>query len=243
MRMRARISTTAAVFALSALALTACGGNDDSKPAADGASAGASASAGSGSSGGSDSSGSASSGSGSKSKGTGTGGSGTGGKDSASGTGGGDGGDGGATSACSTKNTQVKFVQSAHHASEQQAATGYIEVTNTSNATCTIVGATTLTAKDDQGKSEPVETDNAGNGTDAVDVKAGGSAKAWVAYTDLNFEGSASGREVCAVQASTVEIALPDDVARSVKVTKDGGAAGSFNVCGTDVRVNGFETV
>ncbi|WP_405585791.1 DUF4232 domain-containing protein [Streptomyces sp. NBC_01092] len=235
MRARARISTTAAVFALSALALTACGGNDDSK--ADGDKTSASASASTGSSSGN------SAGSASKTKGTGTGGgASTGDKDTSSGTGGDNGGDGGATSACSTKNTEVAFVQSGEHAGEQAPATGYIQVTNTSNAPCTIVGATTLTAKDDQGKAAPIETDNAGNGTDAVDVKAGGTAKAYVAYTDVNFEGSASGREVCAVQASKVEIALPDDVARTVNVTKDGGAAGSFNVCTTDVRVGAFET-
>ncbi|MFG2881867.1 sigma-70 family RNA polymerase sigma factor [Streptomyces sp. NPDC048297] len=172
---------------------------------------------------------------------TGSGGSATGGGADTSASGGGSGGSGGVTSACTTKNTQIQFIQSAHHASEQQAATGAIRVTNTSKATCTIVGAVTLTAKDDQGKADPVETDNSESGTDAVDIEPGATAQAWVAYTDLNFDGSPSGREVCAVQASKVEIALPKDMARTVRVTKDGGAPGSFDVCGNDVRVDAFE--
>jgi hypothetical protein len=228
--MRARIATTAAVFALSALALTGCGNSDsssDGKAAGDQTSATATAPSGSAS----DTP---------TSKETGSGGSASGGGSDTSASGGNSGG-GGVTSACTTKNTRIQFVQSAQHASEQQPAQGAIKVTNTSKATCTIVGAVTLTAKDDQGKADPVETDNSKSGTDAVDVKPGATAQAWVAYTDLNFEGSESGREVCAVQASKVEIALPKDVARTVQVTKDGGAPGSFDVCGKDVRVDAFE--
>ncbi|MGW0997752.1 DUF4232 domain-containing protein [Streptomyces sp. NPDC002523] len=227
--MRARIVTTAAVFALSALALTGCGNSDSDS---DGKAAGGRTSA------------SASSDSVSDiptSKETGSGGSATGGGSDTSASGGNSGGSGGITPACSTRNTRIQFVQSAQHASEQQPAQGAIKVTNTSKSICTIVGAVTLTAKDDQGKADPVETDNSKSGTDAVDVRPGATAQAWVAYTDLNFDGSESGREVCAVQASKVEIALPKDVARTVQVTKDGGAAGSFDVCGKDVRVDAFE--
>ncbi|MFI1362984.1 DUF4232 domain-containing protein [Streptomyces griseochromogenes] len=233
MSVRARISAGAAVFALSALALTGCGNSDDdsSKGATDGTSASASATSGSDSGA-------------PTSKETGSGGSATAGKSGAPATGGANGGGdngGGVTSACTTKNTRINFVQAAQHASQQAPAQGSIEVVNTSKSTCTIVGAVTLTAKDDQGKADPVETDNSKNGTDAVDVKPGGTAKASVAYTDLNFEGSQSAREVCAVQASTVEIALPKDVGRTVKVTKDSGAQGTFNVCGKDVQVSAFK--
>ncbi|MFJ9853180.1 DUF4232 domain-containing protein [Streptomyces sp. NPDC101150] len=211
--MRARIVTTAAVFALSALALTGCGGNsDDSKKAGDESSASASSE--------------------SPSKESGSGGASTGGNA-------GDQGDG-ATAACTTKNTRLQFIQSPDHASQQKPAQGTLSVTNTSKTPCTIVGAVTLTAKDDQGKAGPIETDNTEGGTDAVDVKPGGTAQASVAYTDLNFDGSPSGREICAVQATKVEIALPKDVGRTVKVIKDGGAPGSFNVCGKDVRVSAF---
>ncbi|ANP55689.1 hypothetical protein J2Z21_005664 [Streptomyces griseochromogenes] len=232
MSVRARISAGAAVFALSALALTGCGNSDDdsSKGATDGTSASASATSGSDSGA-------------PTSKETGSGGSATAGKSGAPATGGTNGGTngGGVTSACTTKNTRINFVQAAQHASQQAPAQGSIEVVNTSKSTCTIVGAVTLTAKDDQGKADPVETDNSKSGTDAVDVKPGGTAKASVAYTDLNFEGSQSAREVCAVQASTVEIALPKDVGRTVKVTKDSGAQGTFNVCGKDVQVSAFK--
>lgn len=228
MSVRIRISAGAAVFALSALALTGCGsGDDDSKGSGDGTSASASATSGSDSGA-------------PTSKETGSGGTATAGKSGTPATSGGGNG-GGVTSACTTKNTQMTFIQAAQHATQQAPAQGSIEVTNTSKATCTIVGAVTLTAKDDQGKADPVETDNSKSGTDAVDVKPGGTAKAAVAYTDLNFEGSQSAREVCAVQASKVEIALPKDVARTVKVTKDGGAPGTFNVCGKDVQLSAFK--
>ncbi|MGW2014861.1 DUF4232 domain-containing protein [Streptomyces sp. NPDC001927] len=129
---------------------------------------------------------------------------------------------------------------SAHHASEQEPAAATVKVTNTSQATCTLVGASTLVAKDDQGKAEPISADTSANGTDAVDIKPGASATATVLYVDLNLEGSASAREVCAIQASTVEIALPDDEGRTVKVTKANGSAGTFNVCGPEVKFDGF---
>jgi hypothetical protein len=215
MSMHIRISAATAVFALSALALTGCGNGDaGAKTADDKPSATASTSSAS----------SAPSASTSAASGT------AGGNDNS-----------GITQACSTKNTGLRFIQSAQHASQQQPAQAAIEVTNTSKATCVIVGAVTLTAKDDQGKAAPVSADNAGSGTDGVDVKPGATAKASVAYTDLNFDGSASGREICAVQASTVEFALPKDVGRTVKVTKDDGTAGSFDVCGKDVRISAFE--
>lgn len=226
MHMRARVSTTAAVFALSALALTGCGNSDDDSKASASASSSTSASSESGSAA-------------PTSKETGSTGSATGGQTAIPTTAGNNGG--GDVSACTTKNTQLRFVQAARHASEQRPAQGTIEVTNTSKTTCTIVGAVTLTAKDDQGKADPVDTDNTAGGTDAVDVKPGAKARASVAYTDLNFDGSPSGREVCAVQASKVEIALPKDVSRTVKVTKDSGAPGSFNVCGKDVRLSAFK--
>ncbi|MER5932096.1 DUF4232 domain-containing protein [Streptomyces sp. NPDC002054] len=231
MRTRARLSATAAALALSALVLTGCGGGDDSKAAA-----GTSAPAPSPTASKPAESASADP----ASKKPGSGGSSSGGNTGK--TGGSSSGDsGGSTPACTTKNTQLQFVQSRHHASGQEPAQAALEVTNISKKTCTLVGVVTLTAKDDQGKAAPIETDNSGSGTDAVDIKAGGTATAWVAYTDLNFDGSQSGREVCAVQASKVEIALPKDVARTVKVIKEDGSLGSFNVCGTDVRVAAFE--
>ncbi|MCF3137217.1 DUF4232 domain-containing protein [Streptomyces olivochromogenes] len=151
-------------------------------------------------------------------------------------------GSGGGVSACTTKTTTVQFIASAAHASESEPAAATVKVTNTSGSTCTIVGASALTAKDDQGKANPIETDNAAAGTDAVDIAPGASATADVLYTDLNFEGSQSAREVCAVQASKVAIALPKDIARTVKVTKANGSAGVFNVCTKDVKFGAFHS-
>ncbi|MCB5178789.1 DUF4232 domain-containing protein [Streptomyces antimicrobicus] len=144
------------------------------------------------------------------------------------------GGDDGVMAACTTKNTTVRFAVSPHHSSPQQPAAAVLTVTNASSAPCTIVGPSTLTAKDDQGKAGPVMVDNAGSSTDAVDLKPGQSASAYVHYEDVNDEGSASGREVCAVQASSVQFALPKDVDRTVKVTKADGSPAVFNVCDPD---------
>jgi hypothetical protein len=215
MRLRTATLATAAVF-VAGLSLTACNsGNDDAK-AKDGSSPSATAS--------STSKGSTGSGTG----GTSTGKPG-GAKASATAAGKGTGSGGGAVGACTTKTTTVQFIASASHASESEPAAATVKVTNTSGSTCTLVGASTLTAKDDQGKAAPIETDNSAAGTDAV-------------YTDLNFEGSQSAREVCAVQASKVEIALPKDIARTVKVTKANGSAGVFNVCTKDVKFGSFHS-
>lgn len=149
------------------------------------------------------------------------------------------GGDG-TIAACTARTTKAAFVAATRHATRSKPATGTVKITNTSAKPCTIVGATALVAKDDQGKSSPIETDNSAAGTDAVDVAPGATAVASVSYTDLNFEGTESGRQTCGVQASKVEIALPKDVGRTVKVTDAKGGAGIFNVCGKDVKFGAF---
>ncbi len=233
MRVPARLSRTVAACALAGLTLTACGpGGDEASGGGPPSKENASSSGAAGSS----------SGGSSASKESSSGGSASGGSSAGSSAGSKEGGGaGGATAACTTKNTKMTFTASAHHASEQQAAVATVKVTNTSGTPCTIVGASALKAEDAQGKSEPISADNAGNGTDAVDLKPGATAQATVGYTDLNFEGSASAREVCAVQASKVEIALPKDVGRTVRVTKTDGSSGVFSVCRPEVRFSGFE--
>ncbi|WP_405888046.1 DUF4232 domain-containing protein [Streptomyces sp. NBC_01136] len=232
MRLRTATFATAAVF-VAGLSLTACNsGNDDAKtkdtsspvatasPASQASATSTTSSTSTGKTGGAHASASA----------------------TAAGSGSGSGSGSGAVSACTTKTTTVQFIASAAHASESQPAAATVKVTNTSGSTCTIVGATTLTAKDDQGKADPIETDNSAAGTDAVDLASGASATADVLYTDLNFDGSQSAREVCAVQASKVEIALPKDVVRTVKVTKANGSAGVFNVCTKDAKFGSFHS-
>ncbi|MGW7386115.1 DUF4232 domain-containing protein [Streptomyces sp. NPDC054794] len=224
MRLRTATLATAAVF-VAGLSLTACNSGDDDSKSADTsrpvATASTTASTAAGASTGKPG--------GTKAPKTGT-------KTSGSGSG------GDAVSACTTKTTTIQFIAAAGHASESEPAAATIKVTNTSGSTCTLVGATTLTAKDDQNKADPIATDNSAAGTDAVDIAPGASASADVLYTDLNFEGSQSAREVCAVQASKVEIALPKDTARTIKVTKSNGAPGIFNVCTKDVKFGAFHS-
>ncbi|MFB7292317.1 DUF4232 domain-containing protein [Actinacidiphila glaucinigra] len=143
--------------------------------------------------------------------------------------------------ACTAGTTAVRFVAAAVHATARRPAVARVEVTNTSGAPCTLAGATRLTARDDQGKAAPVETYNsAAAGTRAVDLRPRATAVADVGYTDLNFEGTASAREVCPVQASRVEVALPGDVARTVEVTGADGAPAVFSVCGGRVSFGAF---
>ncbi|MET8249228.1 DUF4232 domain-containing protein [Streptomyces sp. NPDC005202] len=230
MRLRT-ITATAAVVMVAGLGLTACSSNNGDKAASTNDST-TSASPGTAVSG--EAAKSATGAAASTAKG-----STTGGKSGKRGTG--TGGTGGGTvAACTTKTTKAQFVASATHASESEPAAATIKITNISGRTCTIVGASSLTAKDDQNKADPIEADNSRGGTDAVDLKPGATATATVLYTDLNFDGSPSGREVCAVQASKVQIALPKDVARTVQVTKANGASGVFSVCRPEVKFEGF---
>lgn len=226
MRLRTATLATAAVF-VAGLSLTACNSGDDDSKSADTSSPVATASTTASTAAGA----STAKPGGTKAPKTGT---------NTSGSGSGSGGD--AVSACTTKTTTIQFIAAAGHASESEPAAATIKVTNTSGSTCTLVGATTLTAKDDQNKADPIATDNSAAGTDAVDIAPGASASADVLYTDLNFEGSQSAREVCAVQASKVEIALPKDIARTIKVTKSNGAPGIFNVCTKDVKFGAFHS-
>jgi hypothetical protein len=231
--MRVRTAVAAATMLVAGLALTACQGDDDK--AADNPSNAATATA--------ESTPGQSQGKASDTASSGTGGKGTAGSTAGSGTTGGKGSTGGAAGtmvACTAKTTGVTFVAARSHATESEPAAATVKITNTSGKPCTIVGATSLVAKDDQGKSDPIEADNSAAGTDAVDLAPGKTATADVLYADLNFEGSQSAREVCGVQASKVEIALPKDVGRTVKVVNGSGSAASFNVCGPDVKFEAF---
>ncbi|MFF7129840.1 MULTISPECIES: DUF4232 domain-containing protein [unclassified Streptomyces] len=228
--MRVRTTVAAATLLVAGLALTACQG-DDGKAAGSPSGAGtATATSTPGKSQGD----TASAGTGGRSTPGGTAGS------STSGGKGTPGGKGGTIVACTAKTTGVTFVAAARHATESEPAAATVKITNTSGKPCTIVGASSLVAKDDQGKSDPIETDNSAAGTDAVDLAPGATATADVLYADLNFEGSQSAREVCGVQASKVEIALPKDVGRTVKVVSGNGSAATFNVCGPDVKFEAF---
>ncbi|MGW2184076.1 DUF4232 domain-containing protein [Streptomyces sp. NPDC001732] len=218
-RTRTRIAAVGALAALSALALTGCNNGDEadaaagsSAPASDSASTAASPKASSGSS-------SSTSGGGSSSKDG--------------------GGGGGATAACTLQTVSIKFLMSDHQATEQQAANGTLKLTNTSGATCTVVGPTTVTATDDENKAGPISADNSEEGSDAVDIPAGGSATADIGYNNLNTEGTA--RDTCPVGASTVKVGLPEQPDTTVNVLKaDGSQGGYFSVCGDSFKVGAF---
>ncbi|MFB6817836.1 DUF4232 domain-containing protein [Streptomyces sp. NPDC056347] len=222
MHTRARIAAVGALAALSALALTGCNNGDEdgaaagsSAPASDSGSASTAASSGSNSS---TSGGSSSSGSGGSSSG---------------------GGGGGATAACTLQTVSIKFFMSDHQATEQQAANGTLKLTNTSGATCTVVGPTTVTATDDENKTDPISADNSEEGSDAVDIPAGGSATADIGYNNLNTEGTA--RDTCPMGASSVKVGLPKQADTTVNVLKaDGSPGGYFSVCGDSFRVGAF---
>ncbi|MFB7214833.1 DUF4232 domain-containing protein [Streptomyces sp. NPDC056255] len=218
-RARTRIAAVGALAALSALALTGCNNGDEadaaagsSAPASDSASTAASPKASSGSS-------SSTSGGGSSSEDG--------------------GGGGGATAACTLQTVSIKFLMSDHQATEQQAANGTLKLTNTSGATCTVVGPTTVTATDDENKTDPISADNAEEGSDAVDIPAGGSATADIGYNNLNTEGTA--RDTCPMGASTVKVGLPKQPDTTVNVLKaDGSRGGYFSVCGDSFKVGAF---
>ncbi|MEU2134908.1 DUF4232 domain-containing protein [Streptomyces sp. NPDC018352] len=218
-RARTRIAAAGALAALSALALTGCNNGDETDAAA-GSSAPASDSA----SGSTAASPEASSGSSSSTSG--------GGSSS-------NGGGGGATAACTLQTVSIKFLMSDHQATEQQAANGTLKLTNTSGATCTVVGPTTVTATDDENKTDPISADNSEEGSDAVDIPAGGSATADIGYNNLNTEGTA--RDTCPMGASTVKVGLPKQADTTVNVLKaDGSPGGYFSVCGNSFKVGAF---
>ncbi|MFB6873671.1 DUF4232 domain-containing protein [Streptomyces sp. NPDC056323] len=220
-RARTRIAAVGALAALSALALTGCNNGDEADAAA-GSSAPTSDSA-SGSTAASSGSNSSTSGGGSSSNG--------GGSSSSNG--------GGATAACTLQTVSIKFLMSDHQATEQQAANGTLKLTNTSGATCTVVGPTTVTATDDENKTDPISEDNSEEGSDAVDIPAGGSATANIGYNNLNTEGTA--RDTCPMGASTVKVGLPKQADTTVNVLKaDGSPGGYFSVCGNSFKVGAF---
>ena len=230
-RGRTRIAAAGTLVALSALALTGCNGDDAAAGSSASTAASPEASSGSNSTGGGSSSASGSNG-GSSSSGSSSNGSG-------SSNGGGSSSGGGATVACTTQNTSAQFRQSGNHASEQQAAAGSLRITNSSGATCTIVGPTVVTVTDEAKGSGPVSADNSEEGSDAVDIPAGGTATADVMYNDVNTEGTA--RLSCRTESSTVKVALPKDAGTTVNVMKaDGSPGGVFSLCADSFKLGSF---
>ncbi|WP_042419630.1 DUF4232 domain-containing protein [Streptacidiphilus anmyonensis] len=238
MRTTSRLIVTAATALTAGLALTACGSG--SSPAAAGSGspvAGGTASA-------------------SPSTGT-TSGSTTGGAGSTTGgtagstTGGATGGSGatGATGVsatakrCTVADVKLTVQGPAGRASEQEPAVASIKLVNTSGHTCSVSGFPGVRLADDQGKSSPIDAvRHPGVQVSPVTLPAGATATAELLYSDVNSEGSASGRLVCGVTGSKVSVILPNTT-QQVRVPVSGGVDnGTLNVCG-QLTVNPFQGI
>lgn len=232
MRTTSRLIATAATALVAGLALTACGSSGASSAAAGSPAPAASDSTGT-----------------TAAPGTGTGATGSTGSAGASGTSGttgaGTGGSGTSTGAarCTVADLKITVQGPATRASEQQPAFADIHVVNTSAHTCTLSGFPGVQLADDQGKSAPIDAvRHQGFPATPVTLRPGALANAELLYSDVNTQGSASGRLVCAVTGSKVSIILPNTT-RQVKVPVTGGVDnGTLNVCG-DLTVNPFSGV
>ncbi|WP_042382925.1 DUF4232 domain-containing protein [Streptacidiphilus melanogenes] len=232
MRTTSRFIVTAATALTAGLALTACGSS-----AASSAAAGSASPVASGGTAVATAAASAGAGAGATSGGT------TGGA-----TGGADGGSTGGTSVSAAKHCTVADVKltvqgPTAHASEQQPATASIHAVNTSGHSCTLTGFPGVRLADDQGKSSPIDAvRRQGVQSDQVTLAAGATATADLLYSDVNSQGSASGRLVCAVTGSKVAVILPNTT-QQVKVPVSGGVDnGTLNVCG-ELTVDPFAGV
>ncbi|MFD7732421.1 DUF4232 domain-containing protein [Kitasatospora phosalacinea] len=221
MRTVTRLTATAAVALLAGLALTAC--NDDdaatagaapttaaSAPAATGSPAGAAPSA-------------------AASKGAGAG---TGTTAPAKEAG---------SAKCAAKDVKLTVTGPNDHATDKSSALATVRALNTSGKACTLTGFPGVRLADDQGKSAPLDAvREEGNSPATVTLQPGKSADAQLLYSNVNFEGSASGRLVCPVTGSKVSLILPDTT-EQVQVPVTGGVDnGTLNVC-ADFMVRPFE--
>ncbi|WP_329493274.1 DUF4232 domain-containing protein [Kitasatospora herbaricolor] len=119
-------------------------------------------------------------------------------------------------------------------ADEKQPAYASLHVVNVSARTCTLTGFPGIQVSDDAGRgAAPLTAErNTGFPVTAVTLKPKQLANANLQYSNVNPEGSPSGRRVCTVTAGKVQVILPDETqAKQVKVT--GGVDNStLNICG-----------
>ncbi|QKW18030.1 DUF4232 domain-containing protein [Kitasatospora sp. NA04385] len=141
---------------------------------------------------------------------------------------------------CTTKDVKLTVTGPNDHATEQSSALALLRAQNTSGKACTLTGFPGIRLADDQGKSAPLDAvREAGGSATAVTLQPGKSAEAHLLFTNVNFEGSASGRLVCPVTGSKVSVILPDTT-EQVQVPVTGGVDnGTINVC-ADFMVGPF---
>ncbi|MFB7948485.1 DUF4232 domain-containing protein [Kitasatospora phosalacinea] len=218
MRTVTRLTATAAVALLAGLALTAC--NDDDAATAGAAQTTAASATGS-------PAGAAPSAAASKGAGAGTGTTAP-----AKGTG---------SAKCTTGDVELTVTGPNDHATDKSSALATVRARNTSGKACTLTGFPGVRLADDQDKSAPLDAVRETGSTPAtVTLQPGKSADAQLLFTNVNFEGSASGRLVCPVTGSKVSLILPDTT-EQVQVPVTGGVDnGTLNVC-ADFTVRPFE--
>ncbi|MEV6317605.1 hypothetical protein [Streptomyces sp. NPDC051776] len=221
MRVRA-ISATASALLVATLGLTGCEGNKGDNAGGEKPTSSASATS-------KGSEGKGDSGSGSGNDGKGNGGSGksnSGNSDNGdiSGSGGGDGAGQDEAPPCTNDITDVSFALG-EEGSETEYATSHVTIENITDETCLITGGIEFSAED------AVMVDNAELSDKPIEVGPGMSVSAPVAYPDVPQGGEDP--DSC-LQASEVQVALPDEEYRNVDVTDDSGDVGVFSVCQAD---------
>ncbi|BAJ26449.1 MULTISPECIES: DUF4232 domain-containing protein [Kitasatospora] len=144
---------------------------------------------------------------------------------------------------CTAKDVKLTVTGPNDRATQQSSALAELRAQNTSGKACTLTGFPGVRLADDQGKSAPLDAvrqKETAAGT--VTLSPGKSAVAQLLYSNVNFEGSASGRLVCPVTGTKVAVILPDTT-EQVQVPVSGGVDnGTLNVC-TDFTVRPFEAV
>jgi hypothetical protein len=147
---------------------------------------------------------------------------------------------GSATTRCTIDGMKSFIAPSNSHATPQKKAVATLSVTNFSGETCTLQGYPGVAIRDDSGKtSTTINASRSGAKPTLITLQDGQSAAAQLLYDDVNREGSASGRLVCPVEASTAQVTLPDTKQTgAVQVdNRDGVGADILSVCGKGVTV------
>ncbi|MFC8721751.1 DUF4232 domain-containing protein [Kitasatospora sp. NPDC057198] len=145
------------------------------------------------------------------------------------------------TAKCTAQDVKLTVAGPAGRADEQQPARAELRAQNTSGKVCALTGFPGVRLADDEGKAGPLDAVRQGGVNAAsVTLQPGKSASAPLIYSDVNTEGSASGRLVCAVQGSKLAVILPDTTQQSQVQVTGGVDNGTLSVCG-DLTVGPFE--
>ncbi|MFC8452235.1 DUF4232 domain-containing protein [Kitasatospora sp. NPDC057223] len=135
---------------------------------------------------------------------------------------------------CTAADLEISLLGPELLADAEQPAYAALHVVNTSARTCTLTGFPGIQVTDDSGRTPtPLTADrDTGFPATAVTLKPKQLANANLEYSDVNTEGSASGRRTCGLTASRAQVILPDETQpKQVKVT-GGVDNNTLNICG-----------